>query len=94
MQLLEQMFLKCENEMDDLSKLHALFTGLWPDLKRKCLLDRNDNHWSTYAGLRAICIKWLPLMIKTLSRMDHVPMGTAQPEMGNKMVVRGRHKQW
>ena len=60
MQLLEQMFLKCENDIDDFSKLHALFTGLRPDLKRKCLLDRNDNHWSTYAGLRAHLHKVAP----------------------------------
>ena len=60
MQLLEQMFLKCENDIDDFSKLHALFTGLRPDLKCKCLLDRNDNHWSTYAGLRAHLHKVAP----------------------------------
>ena len=60
MQLLEQMFLKCENDIDDFSKLHALFTGRRPDLKCKYLLDRNDNHWSTYAGLRAHLHKVAP----------------------------------
>ena len=39
LQLLEQMFLKCENEIDDFSKLHSLFSGLRPDMKRRCLLD-------------------------------------------------------
>ena len=60
MQLLEQIFLKCENDIDDFSKLHALFTGLRPDLKRKCLLDRNDNQWSIHAGLRAHLHKVAP----------------------------------
>ena len=52
MQLLEQMFLKYENDMDDFWKLHALFTGLRPDIKHKCLLDRNDNQWCIYVDLR------------------------------------------
>ena len=43
LQLLEQMFLKCENELDDFSKLHALYTGLRPDIKHKCLLDKDDE---------------------------------------------------
>ena len=47
----------CENKLDDFSKLHALFTGLRPDIKRKCLLDKDDEQWSSYAGLRAHLFK-------------------------------------
>ena len=43
LQLLEQMFLKCEKELDDFSKLHALYTRLRPDIKCKCLLDKDDE---------------------------------------------------
>ena len=57
LQLLEQMFLKCENELDDFSKLHALYTGLRPDIKRKCLLDNDNEQWSSYTGLRAHLFK-------------------------------------
>ncbi len=85
MQLLEQMFLKCEHSMDDYSKLTALFTGLRTDLREKCLLDNNENQWQTYTALRAHLFKIAPTydaQRKNTGHSDH---------LGARSIVRKHH---
>ena len=91
LQLLEQMFLKCENELDDFSKLHALFTGLRPDIKRKCLLDKDDEQWSSYAGLRAHLFKVGPTYDQELRTYGSKRHTNSDKSLGVNKVIRKHH---
>ena len=91
LQLLEQMFLKCENELDDFSKLHALFTGLRPDIKRKCLLDKDDEQWSSYAGLRAHLFKVGPTYDQELRTYGSKRYTNSDKSLGVNKVIRKHH---
>ena len=91
MQLLEQMFLKCEKSIDDFSKLHALFTGLRPDLKRKCLLNHNNEQWSSYASLRAHLFKVGPTYDQEQKTHGFRNPSSHNPGLGVNKIIQKHH---